>query len=84
MNLSEVKTIYQEHLLGESSLTLHAIYERIRQAAIDGETAIQLHVRDRPSMSQCSERQAEILRSNGFTVQYDEQCGWYDISGWSE
>lgn len=84
MNVSEVKTIYQDHLLGESSLTMDAIYQRIREAARDGETAIQLHVRDRPSLSQCSAHQAEILRGKGFTVEYDEQCGWYDISGWSE
>lgn len=84
MDLNEARDVYQNNVDGESTLTLDAIYERIRQAAKDGEKEIQLNVTNYASTTQISERQVEVLRSKGYTVNYNRPCLWYEISGWAE
>ena len=64
-----------------STLTMDEIYEQIKYC-YDGN----LNCYFRHGSSSCddeiSKRQVDQLRADGYTVEWNRACLWYEVSGW--
>lgn len=70
MNLSELK----QSLLDEEDMT--EIYSKIRGWAVQGSKEVYI------KQDEITELQVDKLRENGYKVEWNRSCLWYEISGW--
>lgn len=78
MNLQQLKS----NIHTESDMS--AIYYKIKSYAQDGEKEVYFNHRGNEEEDEISDVQVAILRENGYTVEWNRACLWYEISGWSK
>ncbi|MNV96873.1 hypothetical protein D3C71_1919200 [compost metagenome] len=78
MNLQELKQNIRDEV------DMSAIYSRIKCEAQAGESSTRFSHGYIDQEDEISEVQVAILRENGYTVEWNRACLWYEISGWSE
>ena len=76
MNLQELK----QNLRVETDMS--DIYSKIKRYAEDGEKYVPFDHRGCEEFDEISEVQVAILRENGYTVDWNRPCLWYEVSGW--
>lgn len=76
MNLQELK----QTLRAETDMAY--IYEKIKLYAQGGEKYVPFDHRGNEGDDEISEIQVAILRENGYTVDWNRACLWYEVGGW--
>lgn len=76
MNLSELKSsVYVETDMSD-------IYSRIKRDARAGERYATFGFGSSCWEDEITETQVAILRQQGYTVEWNRPCLWYEVSGW--
>lgn len=76
MNIKELK----ENLHSKSDMT--RIYAKIKSHAEDGERLVRFSHRGCAEEDEITEAQVDILYNQGYTVEWNRPCLWYEVSGW--
>lgn len=80
MNLEELrKAIY-------ATAGMQPIHQKILDKSIQGENSVRFDYNHTnvPVEGKMNSRQAEILREDGYTIEYNRACLWYEVSGWDK
>ncbi|QOV07883.1 hypothetical protein [Pseudomonas phage vB_PaeM_kmuB] len=80
MTLQELR----ELLYKEAGMEL--IHAKIKQRALAGDSEVNFDYSNEntPVEGKMNNRQAEILRKDGYIVEYNSACLWYEVKGWDE
>jgi len=78
MNLQELK----QNIRVETDMS--DIYSKIKEWAELGSKEVYFNHRGNEEEDEISEVQVAILCENGYTVEWNRACLWYEISGWAE
>lgn len=76
MNLQELK----QQVSVETDMS--DIYWKIKSYARDGEKEVLFNHRGNAEEDEISDVQVAILREQGYTVNWNRACLWYEVSGW--
>lgn len=75
MNLQELK----QELRQNTDMT--KIYSKIRSYAEDGEDQVLFNCNG-DDWNEISQAQVDILREDGYTVEWNRACLWFEVGGW--
>lgn len=76
MNLKELK----QNIRVKTDMC--GIYSKIKRYAQDDEKEVYFNHRGNEEEDEISDVQVDILREQGYTVEWNRPCLWYQISGW--
>lgn len=76
MNLQELK----QNIRAETDMS--DIYSKIKDWAAQGSKEVYFNHRGNEEEDEISEVQVAILREQGYTVEWNRPCLWYEVSGW--
>lgn len=77
MNLQELK----QNIRVETDMS--TIYSKIKRYAEDGGKEVYFNHRGNEEEDEISDVQVAILREQGYTVEWNRACLWYEVGGWS-
>ena len=81
MTLDELKEEIQE--CGEDTYyTMDDIYSIIKENYHAGSSSCVLRHGNASWVDEISKRQVDQLRADGYTVEWNRACLWYEVSGW--
>jgi hypothetical protein len=76
MNLQELK----QNIQVETDMS--DIYSKIKILAESGSNEVYFNHHGNKEEDEISEVQVAILREQGYTVEWNRTCLWYEVSGW--
>lgn len=79
MHISELKQEVQ------ATVRMEAVYDKIKEAYANNEKELTFQDTETPdpdSRYALHEVQVDILRSNGYNVEWNGPCQWWEVSGW--
>ncbi|BBI55901.1 hypothetical protein PALP01_0228 [Pseudomonas phage PA02] len=72
--------------LRELLYKMESIHAKIKQRALAGDSVVNFDYNNEntPVEGKMNNRQAKILRKDGYIVEYNSACLWYEVKGWDD